>query len=90
MAASSKPRPTLLQGLSLTGAAVLIGVFGLRGTVGAMTGPADAIPMRALVALCVGALMFAVGFMLLLVAIFRPFFGNRRQDEGTESGGSRT
>ena len=89
MAASSKPRPTLLQAITLTGAGVLVGAFGLRGTVALMTGPADAPQLPALMALCVGALMFAVGFMLLLVAIFRPFFGKRHQDEGTESGGSR-
>jgi hypothetical protein len=78
---AGKQRPTLLQALSLTAAGTVVGLYGLRDAVAFLTGPENGAQLGPLIALSAGALMFAVGGMLLLVVLARPLFAKRPQDE---------
>jgi hypothetical protein len=80
----AKQRPTVVQALAITALGTVIAVYGLGGAAPAMAGGGEAPPLGAMIALCAGALLFSIGAMLLLVAIVRPLFGKRPQDEVTQ------
>ena len=84
MPKATRPGPALWQGLVPLVAGLAVGGYGVAQVGGQLSAAADtALPIGALAALCVGGLSFAVGFMLTVIALARPLFGKRPQDEGT-------
>lgn len=72
---------TLLGGSVLTVAGIVILLIGLRYATTTDGSVDEALTTRALAAIFLGAVMFAVGGMTTLVGIVRPLFGNRPIDE---------
>lgn len=71
----------LITGVTLTLGGLILGLIGLRGTTPAFANVSDAALDRSLVVIFGGAVLFAVGFMTLVTAIFRPMFDRRHVDD---------
>lgn len=71
----------LIIGVTFTLGGLAIGLIGLRGTTPAFANISDAALDRSLVTFFAGAVLFAVGFMTLVTAIFRPMFDRRHVDD---------
>ena len=74
----------LLLGAPLTIVGIVVVVLGLRGTDAAATELAADALTRSLIVMFAGAAMFAVGFMMWLVALVRPLFEKRPADHAAE------
>jgi ABC-type Fe3+-siderophore transport system permease subunit len=72
---------TLVVGSVLTIAGIVILLIGLRYATATDVPVDDTVTTRALAAIFLGAVMFAVGGMMALVGIVRPRFGKRPIDE---------
>jgi hypothetical protein len=79
--ATRKPHPRIGESAALTLVGVIIGLAALwyatRGTADEL----DAASQGALVVMGLGALIFAVGAMMLLVSVVRPLFEKRPVDD---------
>jgi UPF0716 family protein affecting phage T7 exclusion len=84
MTTPRKPRPTILQGLTLTVAGMAVLLYGVNGSIAGMNSVSDPTPLGPLMAMFGGGLVFAIGAMLLLVAVVRPLFAKRPADERAE------
>ena len=74
-------RRLLLLGLPLTIVGMVVVVLGLRGTDAATTELESGALTRSLMVMFAGAVMFALGFMMWLVALVRPLFEKRPADD---------
>jgi hypothetical protein len=81
MNAPPRPRPTALQAITLTVVGLVLALFGLRSAAAAFESGSESMPVAAIVELCVGAPLLAVGAMMLLVVLVRPLFAKRPVDE---------
>ena len=78
---ASSPRPTLLQSLAVFVPGIVLTVIS-NGRAVAVLESSDPNPsMTPVYLLTFGAMLFAIGFMMTIVAIFRPLFGKRKVDE---------
>lgn len=73
-----------LLGAALTFGGMAVVWFALGYVEAAFSGTGTESPVGAIVIVFVGAAMFAVGSMMLLVAVVRPLFGRRRLDDLAE------
>ena len=80
MPPSFRRGPTTTQGIVLLVAGVAIAAPGLEALTSAFTTQSQA-PWMPLIALIVGAILFAIGIMVTLVALMRPAFEKREVDE---------
>ena len=88
---ASSPRPTLLQALAVFVPGLLITVISTGRAVAVFNSTDPEPSMTPVIVLCGGALLFSVGLMLMLVAIFRPLFARRHIDDVADQiGASRT
>ena len=88
---ASSPRPTLLQASVVFVPGLLITMLSAGRAVAVFNSPDPDPSMTPVYVLCGGALLFSVGLMLMLVAIFRPLFGRREVDDiADQIGGRRT
>ena len=71
----------LITGVTMTLGGLILGLIGLRGTTPAFANVSDAALDRSLIIVFSGAAVFAVGFMTLVTAIFRPMFDRRHVDD---------
>jgi len=80
MSSSNAPRPTLGQALLvlLPGLIVMVVSIG-RAMAGFQSDEID-VPVLPMAGLFIGAVLFAVGAMMLLVVTVRPFFAKRPAD----------
>jgi hypothetical protein len=83
MTASRGHRATLFVSAAMTVAGIVVGVIGLRGAGDAYVQRLEP-PLGAFIALCVGTVLFGVGFMTFLVAVVRPFFARRAVDDAAD------
>lgn len=74
----------LLLGGALTVIGIVVVVVGLRGTDAATTELATGALTRSLIIMFAGAVMFAFGSMMLLVALVRPLFAKRPADHAAD------
>jgi len=74
----------LLLGGALTIAGIVVVVLGLRGTDAATNDFVAGALTRSLMVMFAGAVMFAFGFMLLLVGLVRPLFEKRPADHAAD------
>lgn len=72
--------PTLVPSLTLTLAGVILGLYGASGAIAAWNTSGMDVPVGRMVVLFVGGSMFAVGAMMLLTVVVRPFFEKRPVD----------
>jgi len=75
-----KSGPTLVPSLALALVGVALGVYGLIGTMDTWNRPEIEAPIGSMVVIFVGASMFAVGAMMVLVVTVRPMFEKRDVD----------
>jgi hypothetical protein len=75
------PRPTLAQSLAVFIPGIVLTAVSAGRVVDGFTSTGVTPSLGPLLALCVGALLFCVGMMMTLVALARPLFGKRPQDE---------
>ena len=78
---ASSPRPTLLQSLAVFVPGVVLTVISNGRAVAVLESNDPNPSMTPVYLLGFGAILFAIGFMMTLVAIFRPLFGKRKVDE---------
>ena len=84
MSSPKRPRPTLGQALLVLVPGLIVMVVSIgRVMADFQSGEID-VPLLPMIGLSVGAAFFAVGLMMLLVAIVRPFFAKRAADEQVE------
>ena len=72
--------PSLALSLLLAVSGVVIGIYGLVGAMAAWDHPEVEAPIGKMVVMFVGASMFAVGGLMLLVVMARPLFEKRDVD----------
>lgn len=78
---ASSPRPTLVQSLAVFLPGLILTIVSNRRAVDALQGNDPNPSMTPVYMLTVGAVLFAIGFMMTIVAIVRPLFGKRKVDE---------
>jgi hypothetical protein len=71
----------LLPGLVMTVVGIVSGVIAMRTAIPQLTSPTGGDAPVALFVLAIAALLFSVGFMMLIVAVTRPFFERRDIDD---------
>lgn len=71
----------LVVGVTFTLGGIVLALIGLRGTTPAFANLGDEGLNRSLITFFGGAVLFAVGFMTLVTAIFRPMFDRRHVDD---------
>ena len=77
--------PTLVPSLVLALSGAVVGLYGLIGSMASWNNPAELdAPLGKMVVMFVGAAMFAVGAMMLLVVTVRPLFEHRQEDRIVE------
>ena len=74
------PRPTLLQSLAVFLPGLVLMVLSSNRAVAVFESTDPDPSMAPVIALTVGAILFAIGFMMTLVALFRPLFSKRTVD----------
>lgn len=84
MTTPRRNRLLLPLGAGLTLVGIIVVVFGLRGTDAATTEFATGALTRSLILMFGGAVAFAFGSMILLVALVRPLFEKRPADHAAE------
>jgi len=72
--------PTLAPSLALALGGAALGVYGLIGAMASWDSPELDPPVARMVIMFVGACMFAVGAMMVLVVTVRPMFEKREVD----------
>jgi hypothetical protein len=79
MTTSRKQRPTFLQAMAISGAGLLIALFGCFGAISGFSNNGNTnLGEIGLAGFILGILMFIVGGILLLVVIIRPFFSKQQ------------
>lgn len=78
---ASSPRPTLLQALAVFLPGVVLTIVSNGRAVAVLESNDPNPSMTPVYLLTVGAILFAIGFMMTLVVLFRPLFGKRKVDE---------
>lgn len=78
---ASSPRPTLVQSLAVFVPGIVLTVVSNGRAVDVLLSNDPNPSMTPVYMLTLGAMLFAVGFMMTIVAIFRPLFGKRKVDE---------
>jgi len=81
---ASSPRPTLVQALAVFVPGVVLTIISNGRAVDVLLSNDPEPSMTPVYLLGVGALLFAIGFMMTLVVLFRPLFGKRKVDELVE------
>jgi hypothetical protein len=84
MGPSNRPRPTLAQALAVLVPGLIITLVSVGRAGDSFAKVETSVPLVPMFALFVGASLFAVGLMMLLVVVVRPLFAKRAADTAAE------
>ena len=84
MSSSNTPRPTLGQALLVLFPGLIVMMVSMGGAMAGFQNVGTDVPLMPMFGLFIGAALFAVGAMMLLVVMVRPFFAQRTADKLVE------